>query len=842
VNGLYWGKLSDSGEKIRLRDPQGNTVISVEFDDDPPWPVSPDGLGNSLVLSDFARNPDHAEAWRASSQPNGSPGRDDPAPPYGLGVVINEVLAHTDPPAEDAIELRNTGIAPVDISGWYLSDDFVHTNSMGAYGLKKYRIPAGTVIPPGGYRVVYQREFQASNPLVPFALSEFGESVYLSSANTTGELTGYVVGAAFGPSENGVSMGRHLTSMGVDFVPLSQITFGDSGTGAPNAPPRVGPVVFNEIMYNPAGDGSEFLELLNFADTSIDLSGWRIAGADFTFPTGAAIAGNGLLLVLKTNTTAVAAFRTNHQIPASVPIYAHDFVLENEGETVRLEKPNTAPLEPAIEVDRVRYNDKSPWPGEADGAGPSLERFSATDYGNDPINWHTVQAGGSPGRMNQFPVGLALAKHSGWKYHDRGSNLGTAWQTADYSDSSWPSGDGPLGYGANGLATVLSSGPDPTHRPVTVYLRKEFVINDSLASISNLRLMALYDDGFVLYLNGTQVLHSASMPSGTPTHTTTTSTGYNSTGYETYDLSPLKHLLRLGVNLLCVEVHQESPSSDDLLWDASLTYDVATQPTVALPTIAPAGGVFTAPVQVAIQTTPSDAAIRYTLNGTDPDQTSTLYTGVFTLASSAQVRARAYRPGYNASDMASAAFVVTAPGSLEIPSLGTLNSSGIAGGPFSPSSITYTLTNLGNAPLDWTATHSQPWVSLSASGGTLAANGSTTITLALNTNANHLPPGSYADQITFLSASVAAEAISRPILLTVKPRPLSLRAALQPTGDLQITLQGAPVQPYVIESSTDFLPWSPVVTNLTAADGTMTYQAPIKPGTGARLYRARQGQ
>jgi hypothetical protein len=272
----------------------------VEYDDDPPWPLSPDGLGYSLVLAEFAGNPDDPGTWRASSQVNGSPAAGDAAPAYGLGVVINEVLAHTDRPLQDAIELFNAGPAEVAIGAWYLSDDFVRTNAGDAYALKKYRIPEGTVIPAGGYKVFYESDFRAGNALVPFSLTELGETVYLSSASPAGDLTGYLVGAVFGASENGVSIGRHATSTGVDFAPLSGVTFGPSGTGAANAPPRVGPVVINEIMYNPTGSDSEFLELLNVTSASIDLSGWRIAGADFTFPSGVTIAGNGLLVLLKT--------------------------------------------------------------------------------------------------------------------------------------------------------------------------------------------------------------------------------------------------------------------------------------------------------------------------------------------------------------------------------------------------------------------------------------------------------------------------------------------------------------------------------------------------------------
>jgi hypothetical protein len=40
-------------------------VISVEYDDDPPWQLSPDGLGYSLVLANGSDDPDGGDTWRA---------------------------------------------------------------------------------------------------------------------------------------------------------------------------------------------------------------------------------------------------------------------------------------------------------------------------------------------------------------------------------------------------------------------------------------------------------------------------------------------------------------------------------------------------------------------------------------------------------------------------------------------------------------------------------------------------------------------------------------------------------------------------------------------------------
>ncbi len=119
-------------------------------------------------------------------------------------VVINEVLTHADPPLEDAIELANLTAAPLNIGGWYLSDSQSE--------LKKFRIPDGTVIPAGGFRVFYQYQFNPNPGVFPsFALdSAQGDAVYLSAADAGGNLTGYRAGVEFGAAdERGVVGSLH---------------------------------------------------------------------------------------------------------------------------------------------------------------------------------------------------------------------------------------------------------------------------------------------------------------------------------------------------------------------------------------------------------------------------------------------------------------------------------------------------------------------------------------------------------------------------------------------------------------------------------------------------------
>jgi len=343
-------------------------------------------------------------------------------------VVINELLSHSDPPMEDAVEIFNPTGDDVDISGWYLSDS--------QNNLFKYRIPASTVVPAGGFKVFYEYEFNGDHPGVRFSFSSArGDEVYLSQSTSPGTVTGYRAFAEFGASENGVSFGRYQTSVGVDFTALSARTFGvdtpattnqfRTGTGKTNAYPKVGPVVINEIMYNYPGDTNdtlEFVELHNILGTPVSLfdpanpaNTWRLReGIDFNFPPSTTIPAGGFLVLVNfdplTDPASLAAFRAAYGTNMTL-LGPYGGKLDNGGEDIELRKPDapqTIPgpdfgLVPYVVVDRVVYGDAAPWPLTPDGLGDSLKRLTASFYGNDPVNW----SGGapSPGAANFAAVG-----------------------------------------------------------------------------------------------------------------------------------------------------------------------------------------------------------------------------------------------------------------------------------------------------------------------------------------------------------------------------------------------------------------------------------------------------
>jgi len=351
------------------------------------------------------------DSWRASVEEGGSPGSDDSGIlPNPGSIVINEVLAHSHGEAADWIELYNTTAGEIDIGGWYLSDS--------SSNLKMYKIEDGTKIDSGEYMVFYEDanfgEFSTDpGKIVGFALSENGDAVYLSSAD--GEtLLGYRETEDFGASTTGVSFGRYYkkSTGNYNFVAMDHITPRDK-----NSYPKVGPVVINEIMYNPtSGDQRlEYVELHNTGTTGVTLydynegKPWKFTdGINYTFPDypGYTIPPGGFVIIAKDITAYLDAYGFP---PAEVVVLGpYSGKLSNSGEKLELSIPGDVDIYGTryyIRVDRVNYSDGSHpgdapgdidlWPTEPDGGGMSLTRDVPGNYGNDPNNW--VPAVPSPG-------------------------------------------------------------------------------------------------------------------------------------------------------------------------------------------------------------------------------------------------------------------------------------------------------------------------------------------------------------------------------------------------------------------------------------------------------------
>ena len=131
VLGPFKGALNNNGDVLGLRDELGAQKLLLEYDNRSPWPLAPDGSGHSLVLVNPSFGEADPRAYAASAFRGGNPGAPDPiASDPADAVVLNELLAHTDPPLLDYVELYNRGSSPVSLEGCVLTDD-IRTNQIG---------------------------------------------------------------------------------------------------------------------------------------------------------------------------------------------------------------------------------------------------------------------------------------------------------------------------------------------------------------------------------------------------------------------------------------------------------------------------------------------------------------------------------------------------------------------------------------------------------------------------------------------------------------------------------------------------------------------------------------
>ncbi len=158
--------------------------------------------------------------------------------------------------------------------------------------------------------------------------------------------------------------------------------------------------------------------------------------------------------------------------------------------------------------------------------------------------------------------------NTSWKYFDQDSRP-AGWETVAFNDAAWLTGNARLGYGGDGEATVITSGPVGARYPAA-YFRKTVSIPDaSLYSGFNIGLIR--DDGAVVYVNGVEVIRN-NMPVPPITHTTlasTTASGAAETDINSFFV-PAAYFVN-GNNLIAVEVHQDAVTSSDLGFNLQLT-------------------------------------------------------------------------------------------------------------------------------------------------------------------------------------------------------------------------------------------------------------------------------
>ena len=191
-------------------------------------------------------------------------------------------------------------------------------------------------------------------------------------------------------------------------------------------------------------------------------------------------------------------------------------------------------------------------------------KFGGTLYGDiqvqalAPAGYRFVGWSGTDGASAAYTD--IFPKGASWNYYGDGSLDGTGWSQ---DMSGYPGGAAPLGYGKDGVKTTLT-GYQPTY-----YFGRTFDVTSAMIE-NDLLLDFVIDDGCIVYVNGVEA-GRYNMPTGTVTFSTVSST-YADGNPDTGSMTLAKKLFHEGSNTICVEVHNNSTTSSDIMWDASLAY------------------------------------------------------------------------------------------------------------------------------------------------------------------------------------------------------------------------------------------------------------------------------
>jgi hypothetical protein len=148
-----------------------------------------------------------------------------------------------------------------------------------------------------------------------------------------------------------------------------------------------------------------------------------------------------------------------------------------------------------------------------------------------------------------------------WHYLVPTSQPNAAWNTPEFNDDSWLEGPSGFGYGDGDDATIVSTTP-------SLYLRHTFQV-ENIDSWLDVDFFMDYDDGFVAYLNGTEIARGNAGDTGTfIAWNQNLATDHEAVLYAggippIFDFD-FAGLLVEGENTLSIELHNVNPTSSDL--------------------------------------------------------------------------------------------------------------------------------------------------------------------------------------------------------------------------------------------------------------------------------------
>jgi hypothetical protein len=223
------------------------------------------------------------------------------------------------------------------------------------------------------------------------------------------------------------------------------------------------------------------------------------------------------------------------------------------------------------------------------------------------------------------------------------SDIGPGWRGLVYDDALWISGIGGVGYErSSGYETLFDIDVQAQMYNVNTscYVRIPFSLTaDALSSLTSLLLRVRYDDGFVAYINGTEVARDGF--TGTPQWNSIASGSHADTeamSFTDFDVTAHIGLLRQGNNILALHALNASPTSSDFLISAALVSVLGGPPSD--PSVSPTAVPYAGPIMLAEST---HVKARVLDNGTWTALSETIY-AVDPIAESLRITELMYHP------------------------------------------------------------------------------------------------------------------------------------------------------------------------------------------------------
>ncbi len=541
----------------------------------------------------------------------------------------NDTLLDEDGDSSDWIEIHNPSPAPVNLDGWYLTDD--------ADDLTKWQLPAVT-LSPDDYRLVFasgkDRVGVGGELHTDFQLSSDGE--YLALVDPDGAVVD-AYAPQFPRQLDDISYGLSQLASSFPVTGGESLTYlvpqdGSLGTGWKEAEfddsAWTGYAHAAGVLITEAGTGSpDYFEIQNVSDSTVDTSGWLAVSNNpklydinqvhqplWTFPGSVA---PGELLYRPDSSEDNLLWKT-----------AEDgwvMILDEQGNVIDFVVWGYSSAEVgSMEIDAGGFEDirvDAAWSGAPvsgqEAAFDALQRVGASDHDN-ASDWTFAQEPSPDAANDGLTTPFAADIATGIGFDAANSGIGAAVQSDIETDM----------HGIN----------------ASVYLRIPFDVADP-DLLDELFLQVQYNDGFVAYINGREVArrNAPATPQWNSAATVARSVE-DSLSIEQIDISNSLDVLRLGVNVLAIQGLNVTVGDDDFLILPDLSGTAVRyfpDPTPGEPNLTPGmldyvrdtsfsidRGFYDAPFDVAVTTPTPNAEIYYTTDGSEPSETNgTLYTG-----------------------------------------------------------------------------------------------------------------------------------------------------------------------------------------------------------------------